>query len=84
MGFAWVNGDGRYDVLLADLPPLPGPASAAGPRHGRAAATISVGRRGRHAIPPRGLRAAVIAGRRAHGQVVMISRGGPGSAGRQG
>jgi hypothetical protein len=37
MGFAWVNGDGHYDVLLADLPPLPGPASAAGIGPGTAA-----------------------------------------------
>jgi hypothetical protein len=63
MGFAWVNGDGRYDVLLADLPRLPGPASAAGARRGRSAGTNAAGRRGRHAIPPRGLRLAAQVGR---------------------
>jgi hypothetical protein len=84
MGFAWVNGDGRYDVLLADLPPLPGPASGTGLRQGRVAVTTTAGRRGRHAIPPRGLRGVVMAGRSAQGPVRLVIWGGSGSAGRRG
>jgi hypothetical protein len=74
MGFAWVNGGGCYDVLLADLPQLPGPASAVGPRHGRPTGSATAGRRGRHAVRSKGLRAAVMAGQRAHEPAKLVTR----------
>jgi hypothetical protein len=80
MGFTWVNGEGRYDMLLADLPSLPGPATAAGLRRGRLAGAMTPGRRGRHAVPPRGLRAAVMAGRFAQGPARLPVRAGTGRA----
>ena len=48
MGFAWVHGDDRDDLLLADrMPELAGDRPAAGARRGRTAAEAS--RRGRRA-----------------------------------
>lgn len=46
MGFAWVHGDNRDDLLLADrMPELPGDRPAAGTPRGQTAAGVSRRRR---------------------------------------